>query len=61
MLEIRLFGTGQAYYFNQDLAGFPKQQAYLLLCYLLLNREHPHAREQLMVETTRFSSGESSA
>jgi len=47
MLEIRLFGTGQALYDSQELPGFPRQQSYLLLCYLLLNRRHPHHRERL--------------
>ena len=47
MLEIRLFGTGQAHYNGQNIAGFPRQQSYQLLCYLLLNRRHPHHRERL--------------
>jgi DNA-binding SARP family transcriptional activator len=47
MLEIKLFGTGQAYYCGQTLAGFPNQQCYLLLCYLLLNLHYPHHRERL--------------
>ncbi len=46
MLELRLFGTGQAYYQNKALPGFPNQQASLLLCYLLLN-PHSHHRERL--------------
>jgi DNA-binding SARP family transcriptional activator len=47
MLELRLFGTGQATYFDQPLAGFPHQQAYALLCFLLLNRARAHPRERL--------------
>lgn len=47
MLELQLFGTGQARYCNRPLPGFPNQQSYLLLCYLLLNRHHPHHRERL--------------
>ncbi len=47
MLELRLFGTAQGRYLDRSLAGFPNQQAYLLLCYLLLNRERPHHRERL--------------
>jgi DNA-binding SARP family transcriptional activator len=47
MLNIKLFGTGQACYGDQILVGFPNQQPYLLFCYLLLNRHHPHDRDQL--------------
>ena len=47
MLEIKLFGPGQVRYFDQPLEDFPNQQAHLLLCYLLLNRHHPHPRERL--------------
>jgi DNA-binding SARP family transcriptional activator len=47
MLELQLFGTGQARYCDQPLPGFPTQQSCLLLCYLLLNRHHPHHRERL--------------
>jgi DNA-binding SARP family transcriptional activator len=47
MLELQLFGTGRARYCNRPLPGFPNQQSYLLLCYLLLNRPHPHHRERL--------------
>jgi DNA-binding SARP family transcriptional activator len=47
MLELRLFGTGQARLFDRPLAGFPSQQAYSLLCFLLLNRERAHHRERL--------------
>jgi len=47
MLEIKLFGTGQAYYNDQPLAGFPNQQPCLLLSYLLLNKNYPHNREHL--------------
>lgn len=47
MLQIRLFGRGQAHYSDHPLTGFPCQQAHLLLCYLLLNRHHICHREQL--------------
>jgi DNA-binding SARP family transcriptional activator len=47
MLNVRLFGAGQASYCDRPLAGFPYQQSYLLLCYLLLNRDRPHHRERL--------------
>jgi DNA-binding SARP family transcriptional activator len=47
MLRLQLFGRGQASYDSQPLAGFPSQQCFHLLCYLLLNRHHPQARERL--------------
>jgi DNA-binding SARP family transcriptional activator len=47
MLELRLFGTGGARFYEQTLPGFPNQLPYLLLCYLLLNRHQAHPREQL--------------
>jgi DNA-binding SARP family transcriptional activator len=47
MLDIQLFGTGQARYCDQPLAGFPRQQAHHLLCYLLLNRGRSISREKL--------------
>lgn len=47
MLEIKLFGTGQASYGNQPLLEFPNQQSTLLLCYLLLHKQYPHHREHL--------------
>ena len=47
MLQLRLFGTGQASFCDRPLMGFPYQQSYLLLCYLLLNRDRPHNRERL--------------
>lgn len=47
MLKVRLFGTGQAYFDDKPLDGFPNQQACLLLCYLLLNKPHPVHRERL--------------
>lgn len=46
MLEVRLFGTGQANYKDQTLSGFPDQRASLLFCYLILNA-HSHHRERL--------------
>jgi DNA-binding SARP family transcriptional activator len=47
MLEVNLFGAGQARYADRPLAGFPSRQCYLLLCYLLLNRQRAHPRERL--------------
>lgn len=47
MLKISLFGTGQARYNDQLMVDFPNQQPSLLLCYLLLNKQNPHHREQL--------------
>ena len=47
MLAIKLFGAGEAYYDGQPLPGFPNQQAYLLFCYLLLNRGYPLCRDRL--------------
>jgi DNA-binding SARP family transcriptional activator len=41
-----LFGPGQAHYKGQLLVGFPGQQCYLLLSYLLLYRQSHH-RERL--------------
>ena len=50
MLTINLFGPGQARFADRSLNGFPTQQASLLFCYLLLNREHPHYRERLATQ-----------
>lgn len=47
MLKISLFGTGQARYNDLPVVDFPNQQPSLLLCYILLNKDHPHHREQL--------------
>jgi DNA-binding SARP family transcriptional activator len=47
MLELRLFGTGQASYSGRPIPGFPNQQPYLLMCFLLLNRGQIHPREHL--------------
>ena len=47
MLKVRLFGTGEAFYGDRPLAGFPSQQPHLLLAYLLLNSTRPHLRDQL--------------
>jgi DNA-binding SARP family transcriptional activator len=47
MFELKLFGTGQARYGDEPLAGFPSQQGGLVLCYLLLNRHRPIIRERL--------------
>lgn len=47
MLRVQLFGTGHVQFGDQALAGFPHQQAYWLLCYLLLNRNLPQSRDRL--------------
>jgi len=47
MLEIKLFGIGQAHFNEQPLTDFPNQQPCLLLCYLLINNRYPHHREHL--------------
>src|SRR5438105_14826921 len=47
MLQLRLFGTGQAQYLDQVFPSFPQQQPYYLLCYLILNRYQPQNRERL--------------
>ncbi len=47
MLKVKLFGPGQASFYERPLAGFPGQRACLLLCYLMLNRQGPFHRERL--------------
>lgn len=47
MLKVKLFGPGQASFRDRPLTGFPQQQIWLLLCYLLLNKQHPQNRERL--------------
>jgi DNA-binding SARP family transcriptional activator len=47
MLEVNLFGAGQARYCQTPIAGFPLQQPGLLLSYLLLNRHRSIHREPL--------------
>lgn len=47
MLKLKLFGPGQVLYFDRSLTDFPRQQCYLLLCYLLLNRQSSQPRERL--------------
>ncbi len=47
MLSVKLFGSGQAQIDEHPLAGFPHQYAYLVLCFLLLNKPHPQTREKL--------------
>lgn len=60
MLEIKLFGSGEFVYDGRQLTGFPNQVPYLVLCYLLLNRQHPHNREYLSAvfwgDTTQVNS-----
>jgi DNA-binding SARP family transcriptional activator len=47
MLKVKLFGPGQATYFDRPVPGFPNQRASLLLCYLMLNKQAPLQRERL--------------
>ena len=47
MLRVVLFGAGQAAFCGRSLVGFPGQQHFRLLCYLLLNRDSPQPRERL--------------
>lgn len=47
MYEIKLFGSGQAYFNGKIIAGFPRQQHCLLFYYLLLNRHVSYTREQV--------------
>ena len=47
MLKVKLFGPGQATYFDRPVPGFPNQRAALLLCYLMLNKQSPFHRERL--------------
>ncbi len=47
MLKLNFFGSGYATYNDLPLPGFPRQQAYQILCYLLLSPRRPHLRESL--------------
>ncbi len=47
MLELRLFGPGEAVCGQSPLPGFPEQQPYQLMCYLVLCRRQPQRRERL--------------
>ena len=47
MLNLRLFGRGDADYYERRLDGFPCHQEFLLLCYLLINKRQPLFREKL--------------
>lgn len=47
MLQIKLFGVGQAAYFGQPLAAFPMQQPYQVWCYLLIHGRYPVLRDKL--------------
>jgi len=47
MYEIKLFGTGRAYFDGKAIPGFPGQQHCLLFYYLLLNQQKFHTREQI--------------
>jgi DNA-binding SARP family transcriptional activator len=47
MLQIKLFGPGQATYFGEPIANFPSQQPHQLLCYLVLHAHYPLLRDQV--------------
>jgi DNA-binding SARP family transcriptional activator len=47
LLTVKLFGSGNACFYDRPIDGFPFHQAYLVLCYLLLNRNHKQNRERL--------------
>jgi DNA-binding SARP family transcriptional activator len=47
MYEIKLFGSGEAYFDGKAIPGLPGQQHCILLCYLVLNRQATHTREQV--------------
>ncbi len=47
MLTVKLFGSGNACIYDRPIDGFPFHQAYLVFCYLLLNRQHKQNRERL--------------
>jgi DNA-binding SARP family transcriptional activator len=47
MLTVKLFGSGNACIYDRPMDGFPFHQAYLVFCYLLLNRQHKQNRERL--------------
>lgn len=47
MLSVKLFGPGEARFNECPLPGFPAQQPYHVLCYLLLNQSHVQVRENL--------------
>ena len=47
MLQVKMFGPGQAHYNGTALLNFPRQQACLMFCYLLISPDHPIHREQL--------------
>ena len=47
MLRIELLGSGRAFVDETPIPSFPRQQHFLLLCYLLLNLRRPLLRDQL--------------
>jgi DNA-binding SARP family transcriptional activator len=47
MLDVKLFGTGEISFLSNKITGLLHQLPGQLLCYLLLNREHPQNREHL--------------
>ncbi len=47
MLKFQFFGTGHASFNGEPLPGFPRHQAYQILCYLLLTPRRPQLRETL--------------
>ncbi len=47
MLAVKLFGNSTAFFYDRPMEGFPNHHSYLVLCYLLLNRQHRQNRERL--------------
>lgn len=47
MLQMYFFGSGHASYNDLPLSGFPRHQAYQILCFLLLKPRRPQLRETL--------------
>ncbi len=47
MLKLKFFGTGHAAYNENIIPGFPRQQSYQILCFLLLSHRRPQLRETL--------------
>ena len=47
MLTVKLFGSGNAFFYDRPMDGFPFHHSYLVFCYLLLNRQRIQNRERL--------------
>ncbi|MGD0003977.1 MAG: BTAD domain-containing putative transcriptional regulator [Anaerolineaceae bacterium] len=47
MLSVKLFGSGNACFYDRPMDGFPFHHSYLVFCYLLLNRQRTQNRERL--------------